>query len=49
MVVAALQHSDLPQYLANVFKGVDALTLTQDQINNALPDRPTPSRASWTS
>jgi hypothetical protein len=33
MVVAALQHSDLPQYLANVFKGVNALTLTQDQIN----------------
>jgi len=33
MVLAALQSSQLPQYLANVFKGVDAMTATQDQIN----------------
>lgn len=35
-VFAALQGSQLPQYLAGVFDGITATTATQDQINSAL-------------
>jgi hypothetical protein len=36
MVLAALQNSQLPDYLAKVFKGIDATTATQEQINSLL-------------
>jgi hypothetical protein len=35
-MLAALQHSDLPSYLAHVFDGLTASTATQEQINDAI-------------